>query len=48
MSGGAVVDTQCGLLGITERRSLFATGGVFIQLIPVVLDRIFQAIAPRP
>ena len=44
MSGGAVMDTHCGVFGITERRSLLAVGGMFIRLVPEVLQRIGQAI----
>ena len=44
MSGGAVMDTHCGLFGIIERRSRLAMGGVFIRLVPEVLQRIAQAI----
>jgi hypothetical protein len=40
MSGGAVVDTRCGLFGITERKSTFAQGGQFVLLTPAVLARI--------
>jgi hypothetical protein len=46
MSGGAVMDTHCGLFGILlERRSRLAVGGVFIRLVPEVLQRIARAIA---
>jgi hypothetical protein len=44
MSGGAVMDTHCGLFGILERRSRLAVGGVFIRLVPEVLQRIARAI----
>ena len=47
MSGGGVLDTQCGLHGIIERRSLLAVGGMFVRLTPDVLERILRAIATR-
>jgi hypothetical protein len=45
MSGGAVFDTRCGLLGITERRALFAQGGQFVRPTPAVLERVTTAVA---
>ena len=44
MSGGAVVDSQCGLLGVTERRSAYGAGGGFVKLSPSVVQRILAAI----
>jgi hypothetical protein len=43
MSGGAVVDSQCGVLGVTERRSVFGEGGAFVKLSPNVVQRILAA-----
>jgi hypothetical protein len=43
MSGGAVVDSQCGALGVTERRSVFGEGGAFVKLSPNVVQRILAA-----
>ena len=43
MSGGAVVDSQCGLLGVTEKRSAYGEGGVFVKLSPSVVQRILAA-----
>lgn len=43
MSGGAVVDSQCGLLGVTESRSVFGEGGAFVKLSPSVVQRILAA-----
>ena len=43
MSGGAVVDSQCGLLGVTEKRSVFGEGGGFVKLSPSVVQRILAA-----
>ena len=40
MSGGAVVDTRCGVFGITERKSVFAQGGQFVRLTPAVVLRV--------
>jgi len=45
MSGGAVFDTRCGLLGITESRAVFAQGGQFVRLTPDVLERVAAAVA---
>ena len=47
MSGGAVIDTHCGVFGITERRSLNAAGGKFIRLVPEVVARIVREITRR-
>ena len=44
MSGGAVVDSQCGVLGVTQSRSLFGEGGVFVRLSPSVVKRITAAL----
>jgi hypothetical protein len=44
MSGGAVVDSQCGVLGVTESRSIFGEGGVFVRLSPSVVQRIMAAL----
>ena len=44
MSGGAVVDSQCGLLGVTESRSVYGDGGAFVKLSPSVVQRILAAI----
>ena len=44
MSGGAVVDSQCGVLGVTQSRSLFGEGGVFVRLSPSVVQRIMAAL----
>lgn len=44
MSGGAVVDSQCGLLGVTEGRSVYGEGGKFVKLSPSVVQRILAAI----
>jgi hypothetical protein len=45
MSGGAVFDTHCGLLGITESRAIYAQGGQFVRLTPDVLERVAAAVA---
>jgi len=45
MSGGAVFDTRCGLLGITESRAPHAQGGQFVRLTPDVLERVAAAVA---
>ena len=34
MSGGAVVDSQCGLLGVTEKRSVYGEGGELCEAEP--------------
>ena len=36
MSGGAVVDTRCGVLGITELQSVHGRGGQFVRMTPFV------------
>ena len=38
MSGGAVVDTRCGVLGVTELQSVHGRGGQFVRLTPFVLE----------
>ena len=43
MSGGAVVDTSCGLLGVIEQRSRLAPGGEFLRLVPDVVAMILRA-----
>jgi hypothetical protein len=45
MSGGAVVDTRCGVFGVTERSSVFAQGGQFVRLTPAVVARVAAAVA---
>ena len=48
MSGGAVVDSQCGLLGVTESRSAFGEGGAFVRLSPGVAQHVMASLAqPR-
>ena len=44
MSGGAVVDMQCGLLGVNEARSI-GTGGSFVLFSAAVVERIRSAVA---
>ncbi len=44
MSGGAVFDTHCGLLGITESRAIFSQGGQFVLLAGDVLTRVAAAV----
>ena len=44
MSGGAVIDMSCGLVGITESRALNAPGGQFVRLVPAVLQLIEGAV----
>ena len=44
MSGGAVVDSQCGLLGVTESRSIYGEGGTFVRLSPSVAQRVMAAV----
>jgi hypothetical protein len=44
MSGGPVVDSQCGLLGVTESRSIYGEGGSFVKLSPSVVQRIMSAL----
>ena len=36
MSGGAVVDMHCGLLGITSAKSVWGVGGIFVRTTPYV------------
>ena len=43
MSGGAIADTHCGLFGIISQRSLHAPGGLFVRLLPAVLERVAAA-----
>jgi len=43
MSGGAIADTRCGLFGIISQRSLHAPGGLFVRLLPAVLERVAAA-----
>jgi len=43
MSGGPVVDSQCGLLGVTESKSLFGEGGAFVNLSPSIVQKILAA-----
>ena len=43
MSGGPVVDSQCGLLGVTGRKSLFGEGGAFVSLSPSIVQKIMAA-----
>ena len=38
-----MVDSQCGLLGVTERRSVFGEGGAFVKLSPYVVQHILAA-----
>lgn len=46
MSGGAVVDLQCGLWGITESKSTFGgVGGSFVLLSPTVMAMVQAAAA---
>ena len=45
MSGGAVVDTRCGVFGVTERSSVYAQGGQFVRLTPAVVARVAAAVA---
>lgn len=48
MSGGAIMDTDCGVFGVTERRSVHAPGGQFVRLTPDVVLLLAAAIpAPR-
>ena len=44
MSGGAVVDSQCSLLGVTESRSIYGEGGTFVRLSPSVAQRVMAAV----
>ena len=45
MSGGAVVDLQCGLWGMTESKSLGGVGGSFVLLNPNVVAMVKAAAA---
>jgi hypothetical protein len=45
MSGGAVVDMQCGLWGITEAKSEFGVGGAFVLLSQTVVAMVLDAAA---
>ena len=45
MSGGAVVDMQCGLLGITAQRSAYGVGGGFVELSAAVVGLVKAAVA---
>lgn len=45
MSGGAVVDMHCGLLGIIKGRSTLGVGGELVRLTQPVMDRVLEAIA---
>ena len=45
MSGGAVVDMHCGLLGIIKCRSMLGVGGELVRLTQPVMDRVLEAIA---
>jgi hypothetical protein len=40
MSGGAVIDMGCGLMGVTESRVVSAPGGTFVRLSPAVMQRV--------
>ena len=44
MSGGAVMDTACGVFGVTERRSTHGNGGQFVRLTPDVILLLAAAI----
>jgi len=45
MSGGAVVDLHCGLLGIIKDKSPLGVGGELVRLTQPVVDRVLDAIA---
>ena len=45
MSGGAVIDMRCGLVGITEGRAKHAFGGQFVRLTPDVLQLATRALS---
>ena len=45
MSGGAVIDMSCGLVGITESRAMSAPGGQFVRLLPAVLQLVEGAVS---
>ena len=38
MSGGAITDVRCGVLGITELQSAYGQGGRFVRLAPHILE----------
>jgi len=40
MSGGAVVDMHCGLLGITSAKSVWGVGGIFVRATPYVVGEL--------
>ena len=42
MSGGALVDSQCGVLGVIQSRGVFGEGGVFVRRCPIVVQRIMH------
>lgn len=44
MSGGAVIDMSCGLVGVSESRALHAPGGQFVRLSPAVLQLVEDAV----
>lgn len=44
LSGGAVLDTDCRLMGIIERRSFWAPSGRFVRLTPSVLELLLGAV----
>ena len=48
MSGGAVVDSSCGVLGITEKQSVHAPGGRFVRLSQAVQDWAARHAAEAP
>ncbi len=45
MSGGAVVDLRCGLLGIIKAKSPLGVGGELVRLTQPVVGRVLEAIA---
>ena len=45
MSGGAVVDMRCGLLGIIKGKSPRGVGGELVRLTQPVVGRVLEAIA---
>ena len=48
MSGGAVVDSSCGVLGITERQSQRGLGGRFVRLTHSFREWVARAISGTP
>ena len=48
MSGGAVVDSRCGVLGITERRSVHGLGGRFVRLTHSLQEWAARAVSGTP